>query len=197
MRAPARAARLSRPTVGAPSSPGRRSPRPLTSVSSTSARALSASKHSRLSVSKPRCANPMPPHAITTRRRSLDTAQVNQASPRIAPAMARLTDPYFRWATGARIMRPWWRHRFHAFGAESLLHRPDWLSGPDRIAIGDRVWIAPHAWFEASATARDRDGPLIRIGDGVVLRHHVTISAADSVVIEDDVLIAAWTSIYD
>ena len=111
--------------------------------------------------------------------------------------MARLTDPYFRWATGARIMRPWWRRRFHAFGAESLLHRPDWISGPDRIAIGDRVWIAPHAWFEVSATARDRDGPLIRIGDGVVLRHHVTISAADSVVIEDDVLIAAWTSIYD
>jgi lipopolysaccharide O-acetyltransferase len=111
--------------------------------------------------------------------------------------MGRLTDPYFRWATGARLMRPWWRRRFHAFGDESLLHRPDWLFGADRIAIGDRVWIAPHAWLEVSATARDRDGPLIQIGDGVVLRHHVTISAADSIVIEDDVLIAAWTSIYD
>jgi acetyltransferase-like isoleucine patch superfamily enzyme len=31
----------------------------------------------------------------------------------------------------------------------------------------------------------------------VVLRHHVTLSASESVVIEDEVLIAAWTSVYD
>jgi lipopolysaccharide O-acetyltransferase len=29
------------------------------------------------------------------------------------------------------------------------------------------------------------------------MRHHVTISACESIVIEDDVLIAAWTSVYD
>jgi acetyltransferase-like isoleucine patch superfamily enzyme len=48
-----------------------------------------------------------------------------------------------------------------------------------------------------SVTALEREGPLIELGDGVVLRHHVTISAAEHVVVEDDVLIAAYTSIYD
>jgi acetyltransferase-like isoleucine patch superfamily enzyme len=111
--------------------------------------------------------------------------------------MGRLTDPYFRYRAVGTAMRPYWRRRFHAFGAESLIYRPDWVYRPDRIAIGDRVWIGPHAWLEVGDAGVERDGPLMRLGDGVVLRHHVTISAADSVVIEDDVLIAAWTSIYD
>ncbi len=111
--------------------------------------------------------------------------------------MRRLADPHFRWVATGKLMRPWWRRRFAEFGSRSILSRPDWVYQPHRIAIGQDVWIGPAAWFEVSATALDRPGPLIRIGDGVVLRHHVTVSAAESVVIEDDVLIAAWTSIYD
>jgi acetyltransferase-like isoleucine patch superfamily enzyme len=111
--------------------------------------------------------------------------------------MGRLADPHFRWATAGKLMRPWWRRRFHAFGDGSILSNADWIFRPDRIAIGRDVWIGPHAWFEVSATALEREGPLIELGDGVVLRHHVTISAAEHVVVEDEVLIAAYTSIYD
>jgi lipopolysaccharide O-acetyltransferase len=65
------------------------------------------------------------------------------------------------------------------------------------MAVGARVWIGPRAWLEVGGPALDAKRPVLRLGDGVVLRHHVTISAAESIVIEDDVLVAAWTSIYD
>lgn len=94
-------------------------------------------------------------------------------------------------------MRPYWRWRFGAFGADSLMIRPAWLERPDLIEFGERVWIGPRVWLEVGGAAAEQDRRAIRLGDGVVLRHHVTISAHESVVIEDDVLIAAWTSIYD
>jgi acetyltransferase-like isoleucine patch superfamily enzyme len=94
-------------------------------------------------------------------------------------------------------MRPYWRFRFAAFGADSLMIRPAWLERPELIEIGARVWIGPRASFEVGGKAAEQNRTAIRLGDGVVLRHHVTISAHESIVIEDDVLIAAWTSIYD
>lgn len=111
--------------------------------------------------------------------------------------MRRLVDPYFRFRAAGRLTRPWWRRRFHSFGNDSILYRPDWIWRPERIAIGSRVWMGPHSWLEIGDAGLDRDGPLIQIGDGVIIRQHVTISAAESVVIEDEVLIAAWTSIFD
>jgi lipopolysaccharide O-acetyltransferase len=113
------------------------------------------------------------------------------------PRLRALLDPYlaFRWV--GRFMHPYWRWRFAAFGRESLLYRPAWLCRPDLIEIGQRVWISQRAWLEVGPPATEGSRPAIRIGDGVVMRHHVTVSAIDSIVIEDDVLIAAWTSIYD
>ncbi|HEU4978583.1 MAG TPA: acyltransferase [Solirubrobacteraceae bacterium] len=108
-----------------------------------------------------------------------------------------LLSPYLRFAVRGRLVAPYWRARMHAFGRGSILYRPDWVFRPERMAIGDRVWISQGAWFEIGDPALDREGAVLRIGNGAVLRHHVTISAAESVVIEDDVLIAAWTSIYD
>lgn len=115
----------------------------------------------------------------------------------IAGLRARLFDPYrpLRW--GGAALRPYWRWRFAAFGAGSLLIRPAWLDRPELIEIGERVWIGPRVWLEAAGAAAEENRTAIRLGDGVVLRHHVTISAQESIVIEDDVLIAAWTSIYD
>jgi acetyltransferase-like isoleucine patch superfamily enzyme len=95
------------------------------------------------------------------------------------------------------LMRPYWRQRFAAFGDKSLLYRPAWLYRPDLMAIGERVWINQRVWLEVGGSGLNSREPVMRISDGVVLRHHVTISAHESVVIEEDVLIAAWTSIYD
>jgi acetyltransferase-like isoleucine patch superfamily enzyme len=108
-----------------------------------------------------------------------------------------LLSPYLRFAVRGRLTAPYWRARMHGFGQGSVLYRPDWVFRPERMSIGERVWISQGAWLEIGDPALERDGPALQIGDGVVLRHHVTISAAESVVIEDDVLIAAWTSIYD
>jgi acetyltransferase-like isoleucine patch superfamily enzyme len=78
-----------------------------------------------------------------------------------------------------------------------MLYRPDWVFRPDLISLGDEVWISPHAWLEVGPDVASGAEPAIRIGNRVVMRHHVTVSAQESIVIEDEVLIAAWTSIYD
>lgn len=108
-----------------------------------------------------------------------------------------LLDPYARFRWVGRLTRPYWRRRFAEFGRDSLLYRPKWVDRPELIAIGERVWINPAAWLEVAPSAAGGAEPAIRIGDGVVLRHHVTLSAAESIVIEDDVLLAPWTSVYD
>jgi acetyltransferase-like isoleucine patch superfamily enzyme len=110
--------------------------------------------------------------------------------------MRRLLDPYVRFRVVGRITRRWWRWRFAHFGARSLFYRPAWLLRPEMMSIGDDVWIAQDAWLEVDPSVRP-GSPTLRVGNGVVMRHHVTISAMESVTIEDDVLIAAFTSIYD
>jgi acetyltransferase-like isoleucine patch superfamily enzyme len=109
----------------------------------------------------------------------------------------RPLDPYVAFGLVGTLTRPYWRYRFAGFGAQSLLYRPEWVHRPDLMVVGERVWIGPRAWLEVGGPALESRSPVLRIGDGVVLRHHVTISAHESVVIEDDVLIAAWSSIYD
>jgi acetyltransferase-like isoleucine patch superfamily enzyme len=111
--------------------------------------------------------------------------------------MGRLLDPYLPFLWVGRLMHPWWRLRFARFGAESLLYRPAWLDRPDLMEIGERVWISPRAWFEVRPPSSENDEVAIRIGDGVVMRHHVGISACVGVTIEDDVLISAGVRFYD
>lgn len=106
-------------------------------------------------------------------------------------------DPYARVRVQARLMHPWWRRRFAEFGADSYLYRPKFLFRPWQMAIGDGTWIMHDAWLEIGAPAWDATGPVLRIGNHVSIRHHFTASAAESVVIEDDVLIAAYVSIFD
>ncbi len=109
----------------------------------------------------------------------------------------RIADPHLRWRYVGSLTRPYWRRRFASFGDGSLLYRPDWIYRADLMSIGENVWIGPHGWLEIGGDGRSAEGPVLLIGDGVSLRHHVTLSAHESIVIEDDVLIAAWTSIYD
>jgi acetyltransferase-like isoleucine patch superfamily enzyme len=109
----------------------------------------------------------------------------------------RLFDPNVRFRWIATLGRPYWQRRFAAFGPQSLMTRPAWLHRPELIAFGTNTWIGPRAWLEVGAPARPPTGPTIRIGDRVVLRHHVTLSAFEAIEIEDEVLIAAWCSVYD
>jgi lipopolysaccharide O-acetyltransferase len=119
------------------------------------------------------------------------------SAPSLARAIEHVLDPYFAYRWIGRATRPYWRRRFASLGADSLVYRPQFVHRPDLIAIGSRVWIGQSAWLEVSAATPQQERPVIRLGDGVVLRHHVTIMAAESIVIEDDVLIAAFSSVLD
>lgn len=94
-------------------------------------------------------------------------------------------------------MHPWWSHRFLAFGQNSILHRPNWVYGPHRISIGNNVLALHGLWLAAERPTWDRPDPAIVIGDGVAVRPYCTISASERIVIEDDVVIAAFTTVID
>lgn len=83
------------------------------------------------------------------------------------------------------------------FGDGSILHRPDWIYGPQKISIGDHVVIMKSIWLSVEKVAWGRSGPVISIGDGVAIRPYCTISASESIVIEDNVVVAAFTTIID
>ena len=97
----------------------------------------------------------------------------------------------------ARLLRPHRTRQFRSFGRNSIVHRPAWIYGPDQISIGDDVMILTGAWLSVERPAWERPGPALRLGHRVAVRAWCTLSAADSVVIEDDVVLASGVTIVD
>ncbi len=108
-----------------------------------------------------------------------------------------IDEPMRRVALEARLKRPWRTLRFRSFGERSVLHRPDWVYGPHVIEIGSDVIILPHIWLSAERQTWNTDRPAIEIGDGVGIRPYCTLSAAQSIVIEDNVVLSAFTTVVD
>lgn len=106
-------------------------------------------------------------------------------------------EPMKRVAFRAKLMHPYWERKFHRFGDHSILHKPDWVYGPRYISIGERVVILKSAWLAVERPAWGNTTPVIDIGNGVAIRPYVTLSAAESIVIEDDVVISAFTTLVD
>jgi len=102
-----------------------------------------------------------------------------------------------RVALRARLQRPYWRWRFRSFGDDSVLYKPDWVYGPHQIEIGERVLILAHIWLSAERQTWERAEAAVTLGDGVAIRPYCTISAADSVEIEDNVVLSAFTTVVD
>lgn len=96
----------------------------------------------------------------------------------------------------SRALNPYWRRRFHSFGRNSALYRPVWIAGGHQISIGDRCLIMS-SWLSVEESAWGGSDPKLVIGDRVAIRPLCTISAAESVVIEDDVAISAFSSVSD
>jgi len=96
----------------------------------------------------------------------------------------------------SKPMRPYWALRFHSFGARSIVHRPDWLRGAHKIAVGEDV-IVLRSWLAVERGAWGRPGPALTLGDRVAIAPYVTLSAGESVTIEEDVGIAAGAMIID
>jgi acetyltransferase-like isoleucine patch superfamily enzyme len=97
----------------------------------------------------------------------------------------------------ARISRPYWVRRFHTFGAESIIHRPGSIFGAHQIAIGSHSLILAGTYLSVETVAWGRTGPVLSIGDRVGIRPYCMISASQEIVIEDDVIIGAFTSLID
>jgi acetyltransferase-like isoleucine patch superfamily enzyme len=106
-------------------------------------------------------------------------------------------EPMTRVALRGRLVRPYWSRRFAAFGPTSVLYRPGWVYGPGKIEIGDGVVALWGLWLAAERSTWGTPGPAIRIGDRVGIRPYCTISASESVVIEDDVVLSAFSTVID
>lgn len=108
-----------------------------------------------------------------------------------------VSHPLERVVLRGRLTRPWWRRRFHDFGRGTILHRPDWVFGPQLMSVGDHVLILHGAWLSVERQAWGASAPVLRIGDGVGIRPYCTISAAASVTIEDHVVLSAFSTVID
>lgn len=97
---------------------------------------------------------------------------------------------------GGQLRRPFWRPRFRSFGPGSVLHRPVWISGADRIAVG-RGCVLLRPLLTASRAPVDGAQPALRIGDRVMMHPFASITAVESVTIEDDVSIASLSTVSD
>lgn len=102
-----------------------------------------------------------------------------------------------RAAIRARLLRPYWVRRFHTFGEDAIVHRPGSVFGAHQIAIGDHSLILGGCYLSVETPAWERPAPVLRIGDRVGIRPYCMISASESIVIEDDVIIGAFTSLID
>jgi acetyltransferase-like isoleucine patch superfamily enzyme len=87
--------------------------------------------------------------------------------------------------------------RFHDFGPSSVIDRPTWVYGPQKIAVGEAVLVLPGAWLSAERVTWERPGPAITIGDRVAIRAWVTLSASTSIDIGDDVVFGAQCTVVD
>jgi acetyltransferase-like isoleucine patch superfamily enzyme len=97
----------------------------------------------------------------------------------------------------AKLLRPYWRRRFDAFGEGTILDRPGSILGHHKIAIGAGSLILGGTHLAVETNAWPTPGPVLRIGDRVGIRPYCFISAAESIVIEDDVIIGALSSVID
>lgn len=97
----------------------------------------------------------------------------------------------------ARVTRPYWQRRCDTFGARSILHRPGSVLGAHKIAIGDDTLILGGCHIAVETSAWGKRGAVLRIGNRVGIRPYCMISASDSIVIEDDVIVGAFSSIID
>jgi acetyltransferase-like isoleucine patch superfamily enzyme len=114
----------------------------------------------------------------------------------VADAEQWRSNPMFRLSIRNRALRPLRTRQFHHFGDGAIVERPQWLSGTSKIAIGDySVLLRP--WLAVERVAWEKPAPVLEIGDLVGIRLGATISAADSIVIEDHVGAGAYVTIID
>ena len=108
-----------------------------------------------------------------------------------------VNQPMRRVVLRARVTAPYWRRRFHHFGEGAILHRPTWVYGPQQMSLGAHSLVLHGTWLSVESQAWDKPAPALSIGKRVGIRPYCMISAAERIEIEDDVIIAAFSSVID
>jgi lipopolysaccharide O-acetyltransferase len=106
-------------------------------------------------------------------------------------------EPMWRVGVVGRAMEPYRRWQFASFGSHSIVHRPNWLYGTRHMAVGRDVIVMPGAWLAVERQAWGAKDSVLRIGNRVGMRTNVTISAAISIIIEDDVVLGGSVTLVD
>lgn len=106
-------------------------------------------------------------------------------------------EPAARVVLRSRLKTPYYRRRFAEFGAGAVVDRPLWLYGAHHMAFGPGVFILRGAWLSVELPAWNAPEPALRLGAGVMARPYVTLSAAESVLIEDNVILSAFVTVID
>ncbi len=113
-------------------------------------------------------------------------------------ALRDYTDhPARRVALRGRALEPYRRRRFWAFGPAAIVHKPAWIYGAHQMAIGANSLVLHGTWLSVEQPAWELPTPVLRIGDRVGIRPYCMISASESIVLEDDVIVGAFSSVID
>src|SRR5262249_21148142 len=105
--------------------------------------------------------------------------------------------PMKRVVLRSRLTAPYWRRRCHHFGEGAILHKPAWVYGPQQMSIGAHSLVLQGTWLSVETPAWERQAPALVTGRRVGIRPYCMISAAEHIEIEDDVIIAAFSSVID
>jgi acetyltransferase-like isoleucine patch superfamily enzyme len=105
--------------------------------------------------------------------------------------------PMRRVALRGRALERYRRRRFYAFGPGAIVHKPAWIYGAHQMAIGANSLVLHGTWLSVEQPGWDRPAPVLRLGDRVGIRPYCMISATESIVLEDDVIVGAFSSVID
>jgi lipopolysaccharide O-acetyltransferase len=89
------------------------------------------------------------------------------------------------------------RRSLRRLGKRSLLELPIRIWGESEIEIGDEVFVGTQSWLHVITRPKGHSGAAISIGNGTSISGFCTISAAERIVIERNVLIARYVYIAD
>jgi acetyltransferase-like isoleucine patch superfamily enzyme len=105
--------------------------------------------------------------------------------------------PERRFLLRTKLLRPYYAWRFAEFGEGVRIAPLRVLKGAHKMAIGSKAFIYPDCSISVEQSAWEMDGPRIVLGELCVLQSNVTVTCAESVVLEDYAAIGANTLIAD
>ncbi|MEK5030937.1 acyltransferase [Paenibacillus sp. FSL R7-0302] len=88
------------------------------------------------------------------------------------------------------------QNRFYQYGPGSLIMQKADINCPEKVAIGSKVHILENSWFTVIHPGQG-EPPAITIGDGCYCSRNLVIAAANSVVLEENVVVGPDVYIAD